>query len=84
MSDVDHEATINQWGNGLAVRLTKDVATAAGVTVGTAVRILAQPGRISVETLHKEPTLAQMLAGFDPSRHGGEAMAFDRTGVEAL
>ena len=84
MSDADCEAAINQWGNGLAVRLTKAVAAAAGVTVGTPVRILAQPGRITVETLHKEPTLAQMLGAFDPLRHGGEAMAFDRAGVEAL
>lgn len=67
------EASINQWGNGLAVRLTKSVAKTAGVTAGTPVRIVAQPGRIIVETAEKEPTIEDMLASFDPQRHSGEA-----------
>lgn len=75
-------ATINQWGNGLAVRLNKSVAKAAGVTEGTPVRIIAQPGRIIVETQQKEPTLAEMLSAFDPKRHCGEVMAFQPLGRE--
>ena len=78
------EAFVNQWGNGLAVRLNKSVARTAGVTEGTHVRISAQPGRIIVEMAEQEPTLAEMLASFDPKRHGGEAMAFAPMGVEAL
>ena len=77
-------ASVNQWGNGLAVRLTKAVAKAAGVTEGTRVRIVAQRGRIVIETATPEPTLAEMLAAFDPTRHGGEVMAFVRVGKEAL
>lgn len=77
------EASINQWGNGLAVRLTKSVAKTAGVTAGTPVRIVAQPGRIIVETAEKEPTIEDMLASFDPQRHSGEAMASVPLGVEA-
>ncbi len=78
------EARVNQWGNGLAVRLNKSVAKAAGVAEGTAVRITAQPGRIIVETVTKEPTLQEMLAAFDPMRHGGEATAFLPLGAEVL
>jgi len=78
------ESTINQWGNGLAVRLNKAVARVAGVAEGTAVRVTATPGRIVVETSHKEPTLADMLASFDPTRHGGEVMAFAPVGAEVL
>ncbi len=77
------KAFVNQWGNGLAVRLNKALAKTAGVTEGTSVRIVAQPGRIIVETADKEPTLAEMLAAFDPKRHSGEAMAFAPVGIEA-
>jgi antitoxin MazE len=75
-------ASVNQWGNGLAVRLTKSVARAAGVTEGTRVRIMAQRGRIVIETETPEPTLEMMLAAFDPKRHGGEVMAFAPVGKE--
>ena len=78
------EATINQWGNGLAVRITKAVAQAAGLKEGTTVRIAAVPGRVTIETAEREPTLEEMLAGFDPKRHGGEAMPFKRVGREVL
>ena len=74
--------SVNQWGNGLAVRLTKAIAKAAGVTEGTPVRIMAQRGRIVIETETPEPTLEKMLATFDPKRHGGEVMAFVPVGKE--
>ena len=61
-------------GNGLALRITKSMAKAAGVTEGSLVRVTAKPGRIVIET-KAEPTLDQMLATFDPKKHGGEAMA---------
>ena len=75
---------VNQWGNGLAVRLGKAAATTAGVQAGTPVRILAQPGRIIIEAETRQPTLEEMLASFDPKRHGGEVMAFAPVGQEAL
>ena len=74
---------ISAWGNGLALRLTKPMAKAAGVTADTRVRIIAMPGRIVIEA-DAEPTLDAMLAAFDPKRHGGEAMAFAPVGVEVL
>lgn len=74
---------ISAWGNGLALRLTKPTAKAAGVTEGTRVRIVAKLGRIVIEA-DTEPTLDAMLAAFDPKRHGGEAMAFAPVGVEVL
>jgi antitoxin MazE len=77
-------ASVNQWGNGLAVRLTKSVARAAGVTEGTRVRIIAQRGRIVIETETPKPTLEAMLAAFDPKRHGGEVMAFAPVGNEVV
>lgn len=76
-------AQISAWGNGLALRLTKPMATAAGVTVGSAVRVTVKPGRIVIET-EVEPTLGQMLAAFDPKKHRAEAIAGGAVGVEAF
>ena len=74
---------ISTWGNGLALRLTKPMAKTAGVAEGSAVRVTVKPGRIVVET-ETDPTLDQMLAAFDPKKHGGEAMAGGAVGVEAF
>jgi len=74
---------ISVWGNGLAVRLTKPMAKAAGVVEGTPVRIIVKPGRIVIES-ETEPTLEQMLAAFDPAIHGGELLADAPRGAEAF
>lgn len=76
-------AQISAWGNGLALRLTKPMATLAGVAEGSPVRVTVEPGRIVIET-EVGPTLEQMLAAFDPKRHSGEAMAGRAVGVEAF
>lgn len=74
---------ISAWGNGLALRLTKPMAKAAGVADGSPVRVTVKPGRIVIET-EVDPTLEQMLAAFDPKKHGGEAMADAPVGREAF
>ncbi len=74
---------VSAWGNGLALRLTKPMAKTAGVTEGSPVRVTVEPCRIVIET-ETEPTLDQMLAAFDPKKHGGEAMAGGAVGVEAF
>jgi len=74
---------ISAWGNGLAFRLTKPMAKTAGVTDGTPVRVMVKPGRIIIES-ETEPTLEQMLASFNPKKHGGEVMADAPRGVEAF
>ena len=74
---------ISAWGNGLALRITKPMASKAGVADGSPVRVMVTPGRIVIET-ETEPTLDHMLAMFDPKRHGGEAMADAPRGVEAF
>jgi antitoxin MazE len=76
-------ARISAWGNGLALRLTKPMAKTAGVAEGSSVRVTVEPGRIVIEA-EVEPTLDQMLAAFDPKKHGGEAMADRPVGEEAF
>lgn len=77
------KAQISAWGNGLALRLTKRIAKTAGVVEGSPVRITVKPGRIVIET-EAERTLDQMLASYDPMKHGGEVMAGRAVGVEAF
>jgi antitoxin MazE len=74
---------ISAWGNGLALRLTRPMAKTAGVANGSPVRVTVKPGRIVIET-EVEPTLDQMLAAFDPKKHGGEVMADRPVGQEAF
>ena len=72
---------VSVWGNGLAIRLTKPVAQAAGLAEGMAVKLVAKAGRVVIE-VEAKPSLEQMLARFDPVKHGGEAMADHPIGVE--
>jgi antitoxin MazE len=74
---------ISAWGNGLALRITKPMAKAAGVADGSPVRVTIKPGRIVIES-ETEPSLEHMLAMFDPKRHGGEVMADAPRGEEAF
>lgn len=76
-------AFINTWGNGAALRLTKPITKASGIVSGTPVTITAERGRIVIEAAGR-PTLDQLLAAFDPKRHGGEAMAFQPIGREVI
>ena len=78
------EGRVRQWGNSLALRLPSDVAKVAGVAEDSAVKITAEPGRVIIETLSRRPSLEEMLRGFDPHRHSGEAMAFTPAGRELI
>ncbi|PKO42648.1 MAG: PbsX family transcriptional regulator [Betaproteobacteria bacterium HGW-Betaproteobacteria-3] len=75
---------IKPWGNGLGLRLTKAVAQASGVAADTPVRVTVARGRITIEAETRPLSLKDMLQAFDPSRHGGEAMAFKPLGAEIL
>lgn len=84
MAEVIERTKINQWGNGLALRLNSDVAKALGVEQGTPVSLVVDAGRLVVEKVQRRRTLEEMLAAYDPKRHGGEAMAFEPVGREVL
>ena len=72
------------WGSSLGLRITKAIAKVAGVEANSQVTISAQPGRIVIESVAARPSLDDMLARFDPERHGGEVMAFAPVGREVL
>lgn len=77
------QQTIQEWGNGLAVRLTAPVARAAHLTRGMPVTVEVVEGGIFLRVAGEAKlSLAQKLKAFDPTRHGGEALASDRLGAE--
>lgn len=82
MAAVTTEASVQKWGNGLAIRITKPVARALGVLEGTRLVMHADPGMLVVEPVAKRMTLEERLARFDPALHGGEEMAFAPVGNE--
>jgi len=79
------EQTIQQWGNGLGVRITAPVARAARLVRGVPVTVEVVDGGVLVRVAGRPKlTLAQKLKAFDPELHGGEAMASGRVGVEVF
>ena len=74
---------IKRWGNNLGVRLPAAVAKAAHLHVDQRVRVSVEEGRVVIVPVGNAPlNLEQPLARFDPSRHGGEAMATRPLGAE--
>jgi antitoxin MazE len=77
--------TIQQWGNSLAVRIPSAVARSARFTVGQPVEVSVEDAGVVVKPVGAARlTLEQKLAMYDPEKHGGEAMATDRVGVEVF
>ena len=68
---------------GFVVSERKQTAKTGGVAEGFTWRVTVKPGRIVMGT-EVEPTLDEMLAAFDPKKHGGEAMADRPVGKEAF
>ena len=74
---------IKQWGNNLGVRLPAAVARAAHLRVNQRVRVAVENDRVVITPVTPTAlTLEQMLASFDPDRHGGEVMAVTPLGAE--
>jgi antitoxin MazE len=79
------EQTVQEWGNGLGVRITAPVAKAARLARGTPIRVEVVEGGFFVRVSGKPKlSLAQKLKSFDPALHGGEVMAWAPVGAEAF
>ena len=79
------EQTVQEWGNGLGVRITAPVARAARFARGLPITVEVVDGGVLVRAAGKPKlTLAQKLKAFDPKVHGGEAMVLSPAGAEVL
>ena len=76
---------IKTWGNSLGVRIPSAVARAAKLKANQPVKLTVEDGRVIVTPQSPKPlTLAERLERYDPTLHGGEAMAAPLIGVESL
>ena len=79
------DQTIQQWGNGLGVRITAPVAKAARFARGLPIKVEVVEGGVFIRAVGKpQLTLAQKLKAFDPLVHGGEVMVTGRVGAEVF
>jgi antitoxin MazE len=79
------DQTVQEWGNGLAVRITSPVAKAARFTRGLPIKVEVVEGGVLLRTVGRPKlTLAQKLKAFDPALHGGEVMVTGRVGAEVF
>ena len=79
------EATldIKYWGNSLGIRLPAAVARAAKLKADQRVRMTVEYGKVIIEPIDKsQMSLAERLAAYDVTMHGGEFMATERLGAE--
>lgn len=67
----------------LDLRSTNPIAKTPRVTDGSRVRVIVMRGRIFIE-YQTEPTLEQMLAAFNPDKHGREVIADAPRGMEVF
>jgi antitoxin MazE len=75
--------SVKHWGNNLGVRLPQAVARAAHLHADQQVRVSVEGGRVVIEPLPESTlSLEDRLKRFDPTRHGGEAMAAVPLGAE--
>ena len=85
-ASVKVEQTVQDWGNGLGVRITSAVAKAAKFARGLPVTVEVVEDGILIRPVASTPrlTLAQKLKAFDPKVHGGEVMPGHRMGAEVF
>ena len=82
-ADLKVEQTIQEWGNGLGVRITAPVAKAARFVRGLPITVeVVEDGVLLRAAGRPKLTLAQKLKAFDPAKHGGEVMTSRPAGVE--
>jgi antitoxin MazE len=86
MNTLIAEQKVQEWGNGLAVRITANVAKAARLSRGVPVVVEVVEEGLLVRRVRDKPklSLAQKLKAFDPAVHGGEVMRTGRVGAEVF
>ena len=82
-SSVKVAQTVQEWGNGLGIRITSPIAKAARFARGLPITVEVVEGGVLVRSAGKPKlNLAQKLKAFDPDKHGGEVLADGRVGAE--
>ncbi len=79
------EQTVQEWGNGLGVRITSPVAKAAHLSQGVPISVEVVKNGVLLRIVGKPKlSLNQKLKAFDPEQHGGEVMTSIPIGKEII
>jgi antitoxin MazE len=79
------EQTVQEWGNGLGVRITSPIAKAAHLTQGVPISVEVVKNGVLLRVVGKPKlSLSQKLKAFDPEKHSGEAMLTTAIGKEII
>lgn len=79
------EQTIQEWGNGLGVRITSPVAKAAHLSQGVPISVEVVKNGVLLRVVGKPKlSLSQKLKAYDPEQHGGEVMTDEPIGKEII
>jgi antitoxin MazE len=79
------EQIIQEWGNGLGVRITSPVAKAAHLSQGVPISVEVVKNGVLLRVVGKPKlSLSQKLKAFDPEQHGGEIMNSAPIGKEII
>ena len=79
------EQTVQEWGNGLGVRITSPVAKAAHLSQGVPISVEVVKNGVLLRVVGKPKlSLNQKLKAFDPENHSGEVMATIAAGKEII
>ena len=75
--------SITPWGNSHAIRLSRELMLAMGITPNTPLEaVVLAKGRLELRAKPSRLTLAEKLKLYDPVVHGGELMADGPSGHE--
>ena len=79
------EQIVQEWGNGLGVRITSPVAKAAHLSQGMPISVEVVKNGVLLRVVGKPKlSLSKKLKAFNPEQHGGEAMASQAIGKEII
>jgi len=79
------EQTVQEWGNGLGVRITSPIAKAAHFSQGVPISVEVVKNGVLLRVVGKPKlSLSQKLKAFDPEQHGGEIMTCSPIGKEMI
>jgi antitoxin MazE len=76
------KATIQKWGNSLAIRIPKNITNDSGVSVGSNIDIMIKSGNIVLTPVKKEYSLKELLKNITIENIHSEISTGDRTGGE--
>lgn len=76
------KATIQKWGNSLAIRIPKNITKDSGVSEGSSIDIVVENGKIVLSPVKKEYSLNELLKNITIDNIHSEISTGDQIGGE--